>query len=339
MLDSNLISRAKSVDLLVLAGRYTNLKRVALTEGGEYAGPCPLCGGHDRFRVQPIRGRWLCRHCTGRWEDAIAFEMRLTQATFPEAVRALARREWPVVSMLPPPTESADEPPNAQWQERASKVIDQAARNLWSPAGHLARAWLQARGLTEATLHQWRIGYLPKSRREPAERWGLTEGPVCLASGIVIPGEVAGQCWYLKVRRLLKYANPKYLQVRGGRPALYLAGTLADATTVCVTEGEFDALLLWQCLQRHPDLRDLGVTTLGSQTNRLRQRWAEKLNGKRLLLFFDQDDPGQCGAQDWLIRHPNATNVGWPALRPTDKDLTDHHLSGGDLCELVRAAL
>ena len=37
-------------------------------------GPCPVCGGRDRFRVQPGAGRWLCRQCTGgKWRDVIAY--------------------------------------------------------------------------------------------------------------------------------------------------------------------------------------------------------------------------------------------------------------------------
>lgn len=291
MLDPNLISRAKAVDLLVLAGRYTALKKVALTDGGEYAGPCPLCGGRDRFRVQPKRGRWLCRHCTDRWEDAIALEMRLSHSNFVEAVQSLAGGAWPQTIVTPHTFEPCTEPPNAQWQARVQSLIQQASHNLWSPSGQLARAWLNARGLSDATLHQWRIGYLSKSRREPAERWGLTGDGVYIASGILIPGEIADIVWYLKVRRLGLHADPKYLQVRGGRPALYLAGTLADATTVCATEGEFDALLLWQCLQRETELRQLAVVTLGSQTNRLRQQWADVLTGKRLCSSLTRTNP------------------------------------------------
>ena len=33
------------VDLLDLIGRDTTLLKVAMTCGGEYAGPCPFCGG------------------------------------------------------------------------------------------------------------------------------------------------------------------------------------------------------------------------------------------------------------------------------------------------------
>lgn len=43
------------------------LRRVARTNGGEWAGPCPLCGGDDRLRVWPSpkegSPRAWCRRC------------------------------------------------------------------------------------------------------------------------------------------------------------------------------------------------------------------------------------------------------------------------------------
>jgi primase-helicase-like zinc-binding protein len=43
------------------------LRRVASTNGGEWAGPCPLCGGEDRLRAWPTPGegsaRAWCRQC------------------------------------------------------------------------------------------------------------------------------------------------------------------------------------------------------------------------------------------------------------------------------------
>ena len=41
------------VDLLAIAERDTALRKVAATNGGEWAGPCPFCGGDDRFRLWP----------------------------------------------------------------------------------------------------------------------------------------------------------------------------------------------------------------------------------------------------------------------------------------------
>jgi phage/plasmid primase-like uncharacterized protein len=53
-------------DMVQLAeGAGVALKKVASTNGGEWAGPCPGCGGSDRFRVWPVdrggRGSFWCR--------------------------------------------------------------------------------------------------------------------------------------------------------------------------------------------------------------------------------------------------------------------------------------
>jgi len=45
-----------SIDLLQLVGD-SGLKRVVATNGGEWAGACPFCGGRDRFRVWPEQRR------------------------------------------------------------------------------------------------------------------------------------------------------------------------------------------------------------------------------------------------------------------------------------------
>jgi len=66
-----------SVDLLSLIRADVRLKKVATTGGGEWAGPCPFCGGAekrsaDRFRVWPAEGRFWCRRCQ-RSGDAIDY--------------------------------------------------------------------------------------------------------------------------------------------------------------------------------------------------------------------------------------------------------------------------
>ena len=56
------------VDLIELAGKSTQLRRIS---SSEYAGPCPLCGGDDRFHVKS--DSWFCRKCQPEWRDAIDF--------------------------------------------------------------------------------------------------------------------------------------------------------------------------------------------------------------------------------------------------------------------------
>ena len=57
------------------------LRRVCSTNGGEWAGPCPLCGGEDRFRVWPTPRegypRAWCRQCR-TVGDALHWAVRLS---------------------------------------------------------------------------------------------------------------------------------------------------------------------------------------------------------------------------------------------------------------------
>ena len=140
MIDPQFIQKANEADLLALIGNTTCLKRVSASEGGEYAGPCPMCGGKDRFHVQPARGRWLCRRCTGKWSDAIALHRALRHSTFEEAVRALCggdlahtssdRRH--TVAQPVEPASAVSTPPSPAWQNRARDVIAEAQRQLWT---------------------------------------------------------------------------------------------------------------------------------------------------------------------------------------------------------------
>ena len=48
------------------------VKKVSSTKGGEYASPCPWCGGTDRFIIWPGQGRYFCRMC-GKKGDFIQY--------------------------------------------------------------------------------------------------------------------------------------------------------------------------------------------------------------------------------------------------------------------------
>ncbi len=57
---------ADSIEYLQRLGLVT--RRVSETKGGEYHGPCPLCGGKDRLTVRPDdpdskNGFFICRKC------------------------------------------------------------------------------------------------------------------------------------------------------------------------------------------------------------------------------------------------------------------------------------
>src|SRR2546428_14193677 len=82
--------RMVMMTLLELLSCYTELRKVANIDGGEYAGPCPWCGGEDRFRVWPHgdRPHYWCRQC-GRKGDAIQYLREHDRLTYREACEQL----------------------------------------------------------------------------------------------------------------------------------------------------------------------------------------------------------------------------------------------------------
>ena len=322
-----------AVDLLALAERDTRLKRVASTGGGEWAGACPFCGGRDRFHVQPQARRWLCRGCTGgKWQDAIAYVMRRRNCSFREACESLARpsdfRSLPNFGSLPihshtPMTVAHfataiphTSPPPA-FQAQAREIVKTCAAALWTAAGNRAREWLNARGLENDTLKHWGIGYNAVDRHIAG---------LYVDRGIVIPCEADGTLWYVKVRR--PSGEPKYRKLRGSKTGLFGAATFEDRQVAVFTEGEFDALLLWQ------SARDVAaVGTLGSAGDRIDLAvWARHLLPVPVwLIAYDADEAGARGAAWWTEFSGRTRRVAVPCLRAGDKDITDFRQAGGNL--------
>jgi DNA primase len=325
------------VDLLDLVGRDTKLRKVASTRGGEFAGPCPFCGGRDRLHVQPEAGTWMCRGCgDGRWQDAIAYVQRRDGSSFAEACRALGS-DWlngPVRRRLEP-MPFVDVEPGPEWRERATAYVAESEAALWSDAGKSARAYLHdERGLTDETLRRWRIGLQVTDEREARERWGLDpqedDGkPVWLPRGIVIPWVAAGELWQIKIRR--PTGEPRYPAIKGGHPLLFGADLLTGRATAALTEGEFDAMLLEQ---EAGDLVD--VATLGSCSKPLRGRAMGYLLGAaRVLVAYDNDEEGRRGTERMLT----VSSRMRLATVPQGKDVTEFWRLGGRLRDWVRFEL
>lgn len=120
--------RAQMDSILALIGSDTQLRRVASTNGGEYAGPCPWCGGRDRFRVWPELdgGCWWCRQC-GRSGDTIAYLVESGRIDKREAytLRHGDGTGLPLAVGLtrdaPPSPPQAAEPPDGLWQQQARR--------------------------------------------------------------------------------------------------------------------------------------------------------------------------------------------------------------------------
>jgi hypothetical protein len=138
-------------DRLGIAG----LKRVS----GELVGPCPLCGGRDRFAVAPARGVWNCRRCGGSG-DGIALVRHVLGCDFPSAL------DWLVGGreVAPDPAEMARRRARAEAAARRQRETEARrraeavaeARAIWRAAvpaeGTAVRGYLELRGIPPGLL-------------------------------------------------------------------------------------------------------------------------------------------------------------------------------------------
>lgn len=84
MIDSKTITLARSIPI----ERIINERGIRLRGNIERTGPCPLCGGRDRFAINIKKQVWNCRGCD-RGGDVIALVQFLDDRNFLEACEQL----------------------------------------------------------------------------------------------------------------------------------------------------------------------------------------------------------------------------------------------------------
>jgi DNA primase len=158
------------VPLGELIGRRVRLVR----RGRELVGLCPF--HHEKtpsFTVVEDKGFYHCFGC-GAHGDAIGFAMQTEGVSFPEAVERLAAEVG-----LPIPVTTPEERAKAAREATLHGVMEEAAKwfegELASVRGETARAYLARRGLDEATIARFRLGYAPDTRS--ALKSALTRAP------------------------------------------------------------------------------------------------------------------------------------------------------------------
>lgn len=319
------------MDLMEIIGQDVALKKMAGTNGGEYAGSCHWCSGRDRFRVWPNADKpgWWCRMCE-KGGDAIQY-LREKGYTFQDACAALgvALDSRPAVQpMIAPPAEC--NPPAGAWQAQASRFVEWAEQQMTSaPLDYLC-----GRGLSIDTIVATRLGYNPAGGWSERATWGLeNDGEntrIWIPAGIVIPWFVGGALWKLQIRRdVVKADQERYKTIPGSANALYGVDSLRDGEPAVLVEGPFDALAVAQAAG---DL--VGVAACGTSGAR-RARWYSALAlCSPVLVALDADQAGDSASRVWLDILQDGKR-----LRPFYADPSQMLQDGGDVRGWVLAGL
>ncbi|WP_199085449.1 hypothetical protein [Bosea sp. ASV33] len=202
------VEKARAISVLTVALKFGFQPRNGGTKlggaraTGELVGPCPRCGGHDRFSVNPSKGAWNCRGAGKGGYGAIGLASYLMRdASFLEAVEALTGEAKPhskpetdaerqAREALAAKRKADDEAAQAKQQREHNQFREDERRRLhalWRDAqpapGSMVELYLRHRGIPDVPPGA-RLRFHPRMHlREPSGPNGkiIWTGPAMVA--------------------------------------------------------------------------------------------------------------------------------------------------------------
>jgi len=338
-----------------LASKKVNLKKVASTHGGEWAGPCPACGGNDRFRVWPNanqgKGSYWCRSCD-KSGDNIQFLIEFEGMDFKAACEYLdiefstkhrMDRQPQAANQKQPFQPVQHQRPDQLWQEKAEKFIAWAQLELGKNPDVMQ--WLSDRGINQEAAAAARLGWNPgengKDIFRPRPAWGLPElkkengkpRMLWIPQGLVIPYIIDGMIQRIRIRR--PEGEPRYYVVPGSSMSIMILGI--ERRAFVIVESELDAI---SCAAA-TDLA--GAVALGTLQGKPDvAAYAVLKDAIQILNALDYGDKGggkiaaERAFEWWLENFPDKCDR-WPV--PKGKDPGEAVQQGIDLKSWIEAGL
>ncbi|NCC10900.1 MAG: hypothetical protein EOM31_10445 [Bacteroidia bacterium] len=295
-------------------------KKVAETRGGEYHGPCPNCGGTDRFSIRPCdpyskHGFFICRKCDIKGDMNKLIQMlkpgsEISQWNNPDhkpQKAILGHDQGPV----------RKDPPSLLWQEAVKKAVN-GVRVV-----DIEKSILAMRQIKPETAAKSMIKYNFINIFVTVEG---ADKKICLPKGLLIPNYRDDELLGVHVRQF--DTSRKYIYVKGSVVVPYIQTRLDRIEgPVIVVESELDALLI---MQEAGDLAHAVALCSASQRPDL---YTDCLLKKSTHLFvcLDADDAGRKEWRWWHKNYPSAHQI----FSPTGKDIGDFKLGGGSIRDWV----
>ncbi len=303
------------IDIATLIGSSVALRK----RGNDLVGLCPF--HHEKtpsFHVhpEPDKAYFKCFGC-GAGGDVIAFVSRLENLAFPDAVRVLAQRAGIELQAETPQSARARSEKEASYEANRIAVSFFEA-SLREPRAGTARDYCARRGLSQATIESFHLGYAPddwNALTAELRRHGV-DLEIAAKAGLVKQSEREGNFYdFYRARlmvptysttgeviafggRALGEAEPKYLNTATtpvytkGRHLFALnVARRAAATdrTIIVVEGYLDCIALHQAGFENA-VASLGTAFTEEQARELR-KYADGI-----FLCYDADDAGDAAA-------------------------------------------
>ena len=209
----------KEEALRISCASWATQKRWQLTKGREMAGPCPKCGGTDRFSINAQTNLFNCRHCGIRGEGVIKLVMLTEDVQFVRALEIITGRR---------PSDDVDEAKaeairqqNARDAERREQEASRY-RELARKAGH--GIWISG----------WRVDFSAGSE-------SVAAAYLRTARGIVLPEEIGKQV-LLKEYDFLPWREEAGRDERGRKTWRTVHSGPAMLAAVQLRDGRFGAV-------------------------------------------------------------------------------------------------
>lgn len=269
--------------------RVSRSLRIRKAHVREHSGPhciadCCFCGKEGHLYLNLDTGLWDCKVCGkagALWSLADQLGIRIREPTLVKSAASVMMGALPSNLII----RRAKDAPNvnlASVTERCERLFNEGDAH-----GQKVRAYLHGRGFDDDTIRRFKLHVAAIRDKDSAPE---------LAVGI--PYLEGDRVPLVKMRNLESEKDKrKFRRSAGGHSGLFNAEAIRGCKQAVLTEGELDAVSLYQL-----GITNVASTSLGAQKN-IPEEWVQALvDADDVVLFYDNDQAGEEAVQTLIVR-------------------------------------